>query len=566
MGAGYIWDDDTLLTENPQMRSLQGLAQFWRGDHSRDYTPVTLSAFWLEWRAWGDSPAAFHLVNILLHGVCVILLWRILVRLRIPGAWLAGLLFAIHPVSVASVAWIAELKNTLSGALFFGSILCFLIGRDDNRRTPWIACIALFTLAALAKGAVVTLPAVLLLCILWRERKLTRRDLIQLIPYAIVALAAAWLTVKYQARAQHYQTLLNGYGYDDLPIPRLLNAGRNIWLYLVSLFWPTGMSPLRPRSVAGSPIALLAAIALFILLAIKRHTWGRPFLFAYAYYLIMLLPVLGFFWMTFMQQAATTDWWQYLAAPGIFACVAGCVVTAARRWRLVTPIFGAFLALLLVQTWLRADIYHSMYTYCSAVVAEDPSEWTLQNNLGILYKRQGRFAQALSCFGQAAYYNPGFTPAYINAVNTLVAEGNSASAEKLLRNQINVQPYDPDLLEALSDLLDSENRVSDAIPYQRQAAQADPANPGRFLKLGDILLAHGQFRDAESAFRAAIDLVPDSIPFRIELCQALLAQSKLAAARQVSDDVNHLAAQSGNPADIAASINLRQLCDTFPGR
>jgi hypothetical protein len=138
INAGFIWDDDLLLTANPQMQNTHGLKEIWLGKNSCDYTPLTLTILWLEKRLWHDAPTGYHVVNILLHAVAAVLLWRILLSLRIPGSWLAALLFVIHPVNVASVAWIAELKNTLSAALFFASILAFLASdkRQDKALRP----------------------------------------------------------------------------------------------------------------------------------------------------------------------------------------------------------------------------------------------------------------------------------------------------------------------------------------------------------------------------------------------------------------------------------------------
>jgi 4-amino-4-deoxy-L-arabinose transferase-like glycosyltransferase len=257
IGAGNIWDDDTLLTANPQMRSLDGLAQIWRGEQTRDYTPLTSSIFWLEWQLWGGNPVGSHVANILLHAFSAVLLWRILARLRVPGAWLGALLFAIHPVNVASVAWIAELKNTLSAALFFGSILAWLAARHGNRRWAYLGSLGLFLLAALSKGAVVTMPAVLVLCVLWKDRKVTRRDLLQILPYAVIAIVVSLLTIRYQARAPHYGLLPVSIAY------RIARAGAAIWFYLGALVWPAGMSPMRQPWLPNlrSPLAWLPAFA-----------------------------------------------------------------------------------------------------------------------------------------------------------------------------------------------------------------------------------------------------------------------------------------------------------------
>lgn len=424
VGAGYIWDDDTLLTANPELRSVEGLGQIWRGEELRDYTPVTLSVFWFERRIFGENPAGYHVSNILLHALSAVLLWLALGRLRVPGAWFGALLFAIHPVNVASVAWIAELKNTLSTALFLGAVLTWLGSLEGRNRWMYPASLGLFVLAVLGKGAVVTLPAVLLLCLLWRNRKVTPGDLVLLAPYAVISIIGAWLTIRYQARAPHYGLLPDSFEY------RISRAGADIWYYLGALFWPVGLSPMRQPWAPdlGSPLSYLpaaGAVGVFAIFAWRRQTWGRPFLFAYAYYAIMLLPVLGFVWMALMQETPGADWWQYLAAPGVFALLGSGAVIAARRWRFLTPLLVIAVALLLVQTWRRAAIYQSLQTYCEAVTAEDPHAWTLENNLGILLKREGHFAESEERYRQSIADNPRYVEAHFNLGNTLGAEGRT---------------------------------------------------------------------------------------------------------------------------------------------
>ncbi|MEW5733870.1 MAG: O-GlcNAc transferase, partial [Thermodesulfobacteriota bacterium] len=156
LSCGYIWDDDLWLLTR-KLDSLSDLAPYWfLPGHFPQYYPLVHTSFFLEEKLWGLSPAGFHAVNILLHGLCAVLIWRVLLRLRVPGAYLCGLLFALHPMCVESVAWVTERKNVLSGVFFFASILGWthFFGLDgkpsEHRPLWWFAGFALFVCAVLS--------------------------------------------------------------------------------------------------------------------------------------------------------------------------------------------------------------------------------------------------------------------------------------------------------------------------------------------------------------------------------------------------------------------------------
>src|ERR1700736_126620 len=169
-----IWDDDAHIT-NPQLRSFYGLTLIWTQlGVTQQYYPLVHTAFWIEQKLWDDSFLGYHLVNILLHGAGAIVLLQILLRLKIPGAWLAAGLFALHPVQVESVAWISELKNTLSGAFFFSSILTYL--EFDERRTTlsYVASLVLFLLGLMSKTVIAPLPVIILVVLWWKRESISQ--------------------------------------------------------------------------------------------------------------------------------------------------------------------------------------------------------------------------------------------------------------------------------------------------------------------------------------------------------------------------------------------------------
>ncbi|MCJ7543545.1 MAG: glycosyltransferase family 39 protein, partial [Phycisphaerae bacterium] len=199
---GFIWDDDFYVTDNTNLRSWSGLAAIWtQPTTSPQYYPLVFTTFWIEHHLWGGHPLGYHLVNVLLHGFSAVILWRLLRRLGVPGAFLAGVVFAIHPVHVESVAWVTERKNVLSGLLYLlavGAYLRFDPPPGARRRWGFYALAAgLFAGALLSKTVTCTLPAALGLILWWKRPKLSLRDLWPLAPLLLVGaamgLTTAWL-------------------------------------------------------------------------------------------------------------------------------------------------------------------------------------------------------------------------------------------------------------------------------------------------------------------------------------------------------------------------------------
>src|SRR6266404_4709988 len=303
-----LMDDGAYLITTPELRSVSGLVRIWAEpqtapqEHLRQYHPLVNTVFWIGNKLWGDAMLGYHLVNIFLHSVSALLLWKILRRLDVAGAWLAAALFALHPVQVDSVAWLAELKNTLSGVFFFGCILAYL--RFDRTRTrgAYALALLLFCLGLLAK-AIVAMAVVALPILFWwkRGRFQWKRDFRPLIPFVFLAIvsgfATAWMERKFAGA--------EGKAFAFSFVDRLLIAGRSFWFYLTKALWPSDLLFVYPRWEVNSQtwwqyLFPIAAVCLFVLAWILRKRWSWLFAGLLVFGAI-LFPMLGFFNIVFFR-------------------------------------------------------------------------------------------------------------------------------------------------------------------------------------------------------------------------------------------------------------------------
>ena len=240
LSADFIWDDDENVVTNQTLRSLDGLRQMWFvPGATQQYYPLMYTSYWLEYHLWGLDPLGYHLVNMLLHAAAAVLFWRLLLRLEVPGAWLAAALFAVHPVMVESVAWITERKNVLSLVLALLAMLAYLRFAPPEEARPrgswrfYVVALALFALALAAKTVVVTLPFVLLVIYWWKRGTIHARDVLRLAPFFALSVAMGFVTMLMET---HY-------------VGRGAKSGRSRpW---PGCCWPAGRCGFTPASLHG---------------------------------------------------------------------------------------------------------------------------------------------------------------------------------------------------------------------------------------------------------------------------------------------------------------------------
>ncbi len=562
--GGFVFDDDNLLTRNPLIPAADGLRRFWLTSEAVDYWPVTMTSFWVEWRLWGMDPTGYHALNLLLHIGDALLIWAILRRLGVPGAYWAALLFAVHPVNVQSVAWIAQRKNTLSLLFFLASIYGFLktdwgsptpvrrspAGRDEGGLVGWkwyALSLLAFVLAMLSKGSVAVLPLVLLGLVAWR-RRLTMADVLKVAPFLAVAVALTLVNIRFQNHGLTAPIRAAG------PLERLLDAGAVTWFYLGKALLPVDLTfiyPLwrvRPADLLWW-LPLLAALGVTLLLYIKGRTarlrsldanyavanspsrsdggiWGSM-LFAWAYFCVALIPVMGLTDIYFMKYSLVADHYEYLALIGVVALVAagwwgGEERRKAKGERWKTIVAAAVVGLFTVLTWRQAGLYRDAETLYRATLERNPQCWVADNNLGIVEVNSGRRTDARAHFVRALELNPNYAEAHFNLGLIVLREpGGTAAAAGHFARAVEITPRYAEAHYYLGNSLRELGRPQEAVQQYEEALRLKPDNPDAELNLGVTLASSGRVADALPHFAAAVQLNPRSAPAQLNLAFAL---------------------------------------------
>ncbi len=531
----FLWDDDdNIINRMPLLRSLDGLRRIWlEPGATQQYYPLTHTTFWLDYHLWGLHPLGFHVANVLLHACSALLLWMILRRLGVRGAWLGAALFALHPVCVESVAWITERKNSLSGVFFLGSVLAgikfWLPNRDsfeDQLHEPdkvastslgpwkfyWLALI--FYLCALwAKTATVGLPAVFVLLAWWKRGKVERRDFYLLAPFLAVGMAMSLITI-------HIETNMGTYGkdWDFSLVERCLIASRNVWFYLSKLIWPHPLMFIYPRWVIRDEqlrayLPLAAGGAVLLLLWSKPDTWGRPMLFTIGYFVAMLLPLLGFFNVCFFQFSFVCDHFQYLASIGPLAMAAAGITNVLEYFGKQKPfikavVCGGLLLVLGALTWRQTGIYRDNETLWRDAVAHNPKAWMAWNNLGDVLADQGRFEEAIQEYRQVIEIMPDYAAAHYNLGVALISKGNIDEAIQQFNQALRIQPNFTAGRNKLGVALASKGDIDGAMECFRQAIQSNPDEPDAYCNLALTLSRLNRTAEAVAQYKRALEVSP----------------------------------------------------------
>ena len=530
MRAGFIWDDNLFLTENPLIKADDGLYRFWFTTEPPDYFPLVSSVLWLEWRLWGLNAAGYHVVNIVLHAVSAVLIWLVLKRLKIPGAWLAALIFAVHPVNVESVAWITERKNTQPMVFYLITILFYLRYEHDRTKRWYFFALGSFLLALLSKTSVVMLPFVLLGCVWWQKGRIGWKDLIRSVPFFALSLILALVTVWFQYNVAIGDDVVRTGGF----LSRLAGAGWAVWFYLYKAIIPYKLCFVYPRwNIDASSIASylpgIILLGCFVVFWRYRKGWGRVFLFGLGYYVVTLFPVLGFFDINFMRFSLVTDHWQYFSIIGLIALLVGLGVWTWNGWRgqlrqLATAAAAAVVLLFCALSWIQCHAYKDLEALWRDTISKNPRAWLAHSNLGPVLVSQGRFEEAMRHCSEALRINPGH--AWIHGAMGAALAGQRRFEEAITHfsEALRIDPDFRDAHEAHNDLglaLNETGRFEEAITHFSEAARIKPEFAEAHTNLGIALVRKGKLDGAITHFTEALRVAPDNAGAHYSLGLAL---------------------------------------------
>jgi Flp pilus assembly protein TadD len=532
--AGFIWDDDTFLTDNPVIKSASGLYRLWFTASTPDYFPMTSSMLWLEWRIWAMHPLGYHLVNVLLHALSAVLLWRVLQRLKIPGAMLAAAFFALHPVNVESVAWITERKNTLAMFFYLGAILSW-VRFDDSGKGRWYGlALAGFALALLSKTAVAPLPLVLLGIIWWRRGRVGWKDVRQLVPFFVMAAVLGLVTIWFQSHRAIGSEVVRTDGFWS----RLAGAGWAVWFYLYKALLPLKLIFVYPRWQIDarnvlSYLPLVLLVAGFVLCWRFGRQWGKALCFGLGYFVVMLLPVLGFINIYFMDYSLVSDHWQYFAIIGPLVLAAAGVktmlaaVTGGNKW-----VRGVGCAALLVGlgalTWQQCGIYANSETLWQTTLRLNPTSWMVHNNLGYdLLFRKGRVNEAMTHFEKSLELKPDDAEAHNNLGVCLSREGRMDDAVSQFEKALGIKPDYPQAHNDLGLSFSILGRKDEAISQFKKALEIQPDYPDACFNLGNTFGQLGRTGEAILQYKKALELKPDFLAARMNLGDSLSRMGRI---------------------------------------
>lgn len=501
----FLWDDDDYITQNLTLRSLSGLGEIWfQPGRLSQYYPLTYTSFWFDYHFWGLNPAGYHIVNILLHVLNGLLLWRLLDELKIKNSWFIALLFALHPVHVESVAWITERKNLLSGFFYLAAALFYL-------KTRYLFSFLLFLAALCSKTVSSTLPVALFFILWWRDGKAPAKDHARLFLFALTAAVFCSVTVALENR-HIVSAAMSELSFS--PFERILIAGRAVWFYFAKLFFPHPLIFIYPRWQidATNNVQWLYPVSFLVVMAALwgfRKRLGRGPFTAAAVFFITLLPALGFKSFFPMRFSFVADHFQYLGSIPALILMAATAERFLKNRALQKSAACAVLAAAAFLNFKHQPAFFSQEALWKDTLKKNPAAWIAHNNLGTIYMDKKMEKEAALEFEKTLLLKPDHAEAINNQGLLLLYAGKTEEALPFFEKAIELQPHMALFKLNLGTALFSLGKLDRAEANFREVIKMNFRFAEAYFNLGNIYLEKKMPEEAEGQFRQAVRFNPE---------------------------------------------------------
>ena len=557
--AGWIWDDDSYILENPAVQLPRGVLDAWVPGSTPQYYPLVFVSFWVQHAVHGLDPYGYHLANVLLHVGSSIMLWRLLRRLRVPGSLLAAGLFALHPVQVETVAWVTERKNVLSMAFALASLIAWVRFLQDTRPFAaragwWGLSFVLFAMAMLSKTTAVAVPVAMVAIAWWRPwyaaddhpelarpASPVRATVVLAVPFFVLGIAMGLFTAWVEA------TLVGARGAEFArpALERLMQAAQAWWFYLGTWGWPHGLMFVYPAfdGPAWLPwLALVAGLSVAVAAFVAARRGVRGPMVAFLCYSAGVFPALGFVNLYPLRFAPVADHFGYVASAVLAPAAAWCLLRALRaaeaRGLSVPACIVAGMVLLgglAVASNAHAVRFANAETLWRASLADNPRAWLASNNLvEILLNR----VQSSMDAGDAA-----------------ARDAALAEASQLAELSVSLAgSIDMPVQSNLSEVRRLQGRLPEALTALDAAIAIQPEAPGPYWQRGRIIELLGRVADAGPEYAHAVELSPRNAIYLRDYARWLVNAGRIAEARSMAARIAAL-----DPQDAEALANLGSL-------
>ncbi len=531
------FDDPYYVVNNPHVQAgitSESVVWAFTSYFASLWMPLSWLSFMLDFELYGLNPGGYHVTNLFLHLANTLLLFLVLKKTT-EEVWQSAFvaaLFALHPLHVESVAWIAERKDVLSTFFWMLTMWAYLLYVKRPGSARYLLIVIAFALGLMAKPMLVTLPFVLLLLDYWPlERLESGRSLLRLVlektPLFVLSAISCLVTIIVQRKG-------GGLGsFDDFPlsvtIPNALVTyvsylGKMIWPQKLAVFYPHPGSSLPMWQAAGAGL-LLVFISVVAVWSARRWSYLAM---GWLWYLGTLVPVIG---LVQTGNHSMADRFTYIPLIGLFIMVAWGVPEFVSRYRYRTVVLAvaasAVLSTLIILTWSQLRIWRNTITLFEHAASVTDNNFEAHTNLGYAFAKQGNDKKSLAHFVKAAEIKPNFARAHSNLGNALARQGREEEAMAQFYEALQIDPNLPGVHNNLGNVLERQGKVKEALIHYSIALQLEPQFAEAHLNLGTFWARQGRNEEAISQFARALELRPNFAQTHNSLGVVLARQGKL---------------------------------------